>query len=132
MADTNSKSKNYKKKRFLSSYGDALSGVKYLWGERNFKFHVISTVVAFIVAFYLDFSKGEYAILALTCGLVLISEGFNTTVEWICDRITTEHDPVIGKIKDTSAGVVLISSWVSIIVGILLYLDKIIELWTSS
>lgn len=132
MENTNSKSTNFKKKDVSSAFRDAGHGIQIVWSERNFRFHVLAAFIAYLLAWYLDFSKIEYVVLTLTCAMVFITETINTAIEYMCDRITMDHDAIIGKIKDLSAGAVLLSSIASIIVGILLYLDKIIMLWTTS
>lgn len=51
----------------------------------------------------------EKILLVATVILVLIVELLNTAVECAVDKITTEHDPLIGMAKDAASAAVLIS-----------------------
>lgn len=106
----------------LKSFTFALAGIKTVWKEEgNFK---IQTVLAFLVLvfiFYFKFSLIESALIVLTIVLVLASEMVNTAIEDLCNRVETNTDPVIGKIKDISSGFVLLSSIGAVVVGVLVF-----------
>lgn len=61
--------------------------------------------------------------------MVLLTEAFNTTIEKICDEITLEHKESIKRIKDISAGAVLLAATYSIVVGLIIYLPKVTTLF---
>ena len=61
-------------------------------------------------------------------GLVLGMELVNSAIERLADKISTERDPVIGKIKDLSAGAVLISAIAAAIVGLIILVPKFLIL----
>lgn len=84
----------------------------------------ISTIVI-ALGFYLDLPLIEWSILILCIGIVLAAEAFNTCIEYLCDRITTEYDPLIGKIKDISAAGVLITSIMAAVAGLLIFGSKL-------
>ena len=46
----------------------------------------------------------------------------NTVVEDLCDIVEPNQNPLIGKVKDMMAGYVLVSSVVSVIVGLFIFL----------
>lgn len=52
----------------------------------------------------------------------------NSAIERLADKISTERDPVIGKIKDLSAGAVLISAIAAAIVGLIILVPKFLIL----
>jgi diacylglycerol kinase (ATP) len=58
--------------------------------------------------------------------LVLGIEGMNTAVEKLSDFVQPEFDVKIGFIKDISAGAVMLVSIASTIIGLIIYLPKII------
>ena len=58
--------------------------------------------------------------------MVMGIEGLNTAVEKISDYIQPEDDPKIGFIKDISAGAVMIVSIIACIVGLVIYLPKLV------
>jgi diacylglycerol kinase len=66
--------------------------------------------------------------LILTIVLVIAAEGLNTAVETLVDFISPGHDPRAGKIKDLTAGAVLVTAIGSIVVGFLIFLPKLNDL----
>ena len=65
--------------------------------------------------------------LLLLIALVWVAEALNTAVEYLCDKVTTEHDPLIGKAKDVAAAGVLIASIIAAMGGLLLFLPAVFE-----
>jgi diacylglycerol kinase len=48
----------------------------------------------------------------------------NSAIERLADKISPEHDPLIGKIKDISAAAVLITAIAAVIVGLIILVPK--------
>ena len=107
----------------------ALNGLKTTWKEeQNFRIEIlIGAIVVFCILFF-KFSLVEtlFSVVAIT--IVLISEIINTAVEDLCNKVQPEHDPVIGKIKDTMAAFVLVSSLGAGIVGVLVFYSHFISI----
>jgi hypothetical protein len=57
----------------------------------------------------------------LTISLVLFAELLNTAVEKMIDLITTEYHPVAKVVKDVTAGAVLLTAGLAVIVGISIF-----------
>ena len=68
----------------------------------------------------------EWGILTITIFLVLITETLNTAIEKTVDMITKEYSEEAKVVKDISAGAVLFSAIASVIVGIIIFLPKIL------
>ncbi len=51
--------------------------------------------------------------LVATVALVLVVELLNTAIEKLSDRLTTEHDPQIGRVKDMGSAAVGVASVVA-------------------
>lgn len=94
--------------------------------ERSFK--AMLAIGAFVVAamFYFPTSRLEKVVLLLAIFSVLILELINSTVERIMDVVTKEHDDRIRIIKDLMAAIVLLASFGSAVVGILIFLPYIL------
>lgn len=120
----------YKAQNFLASMQFAVRGLLLsLKSQRNFRIDVIIGTIALIVAYYLEFQVQEFAILVLTIGLVLIAEMFNTVIEFVVDAYFGHKYSILAKMaKDISAGAVFVSAIMAVIIGILLFLPKIIVL----
>jgi len=67
----------------------------------------------------------ELLILALTIALVLTAEMINTAIEIVVDMFTKEYHPLAKAAKNVAAGAVLISALSAVIVGYLIFYDKI-------
>lgn len=120
------------KSAFFSSFRYAFEGIaEGLRTERNMVVHfaVMSMVVVFGVVFGL--SKAEWMICILLFGLVFMAELLNTAVETVVDMITTEFDPRAKLAKDTAAGAVLTISIAAGIVGLMIFLPKVLAVVMS-
>lgn len=115
-------------KNFFQSLKNALSGIKFVWQYgNNIKIQVVFGVLAIIIGIILNLSKIEFLILILTIFTVLICEVFNTAIEKLVDLYTLEYNEIAKIVKDVAAGAVTLSSIMSIIIGIILFLPKIIN-----
>ena len=100
----------------------ALEGITYvLRTQLNARIHAAFTLAVFLLAGFLKLSRLEWLILVLTVGLVWTAEIFNTAVEVAVDFVSPDFDPKAKIIKDISAGAVLVSVLISILVGLILF-----------
>lgn len=77
-------------------------------------------VTACLVAAWAGISRTEWVVLAFTIALVLILEGLNTAVEMCVDLAMPRRHPLAKHAKDLAAGTVLIASFTSVAVGLLI------------
>ena len=111
----------------IKSFSFALAGIRsFIIREHNARIHVVGTVAVIVVAFFLHVSLTEAAVLTIVTGLVWITELLNTCVERLADLVTRERDPNIKIIKDLAAGAVLIAAITAVIVGLLIFIPKIL------
>ncbi len=105
----------------IQSFRVAFTGIWYtLQTQRNAQIHVTIALLIIIVAFALNISLTEWAILALTTGFVIAAEMLNTATEAAMDFATTEFNPQVKIVKDVAAGAVLISAITAVVVGLLI------------
>ena len=101
----------------------ALNGIKIAWQEEfSFRVQVGAALLALFLGWFFKISSSEWIILTLVMGLVFMAELFNTALEELCDKYKTDPDPHIGKIKDLSAGAVLLASFAAIVVGAIVFI----------
>ena len=111
------------------SFTFAINGIVYaLTTQQNVIIHLISTLVVIIVSFILRLTQIEWAVITLTISSVWIAELFNTAIEKTVDLYTTDQHPLAKIAKDVSAGAVLICALCSIIIGLLIFVPKLIPL----
>lgn len=111
----------------IKSVGFALKGLFLLLRtEASIKIQFVIALVMTAAGFYFGISTTEWMIQLLAIGMVMGIEGLNTAVEKISDYIQPNNDPKIGFIKDVSAGAVMVVSIIASIVGLIIYLPKIV------
>lgn len=119
-------------KRLRKSFGYAFKGIDdVIEHEPNMKIHVVVAILVVIMAIILKVSIIEWIILVLLIGAVLAAETINTTIENLVDMYTKEYDEKAKIVKDTVAGTVLILAITSAIIGLIIFIPKIIYLLES-
>jgi diacylglycerol kinase (ATP) len=118
-----------KRQSLMKAFNCAIDGIIYTFKhERNMKVHYLVAVLVLISSLFFDFTKQEMLLLLFAISLVVISEMFNTAVEKAVDIITDEYHPLAKIAKDVAAGAVLIATLNSVVVGYILFFDKINDL----
>jgi diacylglycerol kinase len=113
----------------LKSFGYAINGLKYtIRTQHNFTIHLVLAIIAIILGFVLNISNLEWITIIIVIGLVMSAEIFNTSVEEIVNLVSPSKNSKAGIIKDLAAGAVFVLSIVALIVGIIIFLPKIINL----
>lgn len=113
---------NRNMKAFLRGFGYAASGIAHcLRQERNFRFHMAAGLYVLMLAPYFELSRGEWAALILTIGLVMAAEALNTAVEILVDRLSPNRCDAARVVKDVAAGAVLLCAGAAVGVAIALF-----------
>jgi diacylglycerol kinase (ATP) len=68
----------------------------------------------------------ELIALVLAIGGVWITEMLNTCMEKMADLVTLEEHPEIKFIKDLAAGAVLVAAVIAVIIGLIIFIPKIL------
>lgn len=110
----------------INSFNYAVEGIIYaLKKEKNMKIHFFMGFVVLLLSLFFNFSRIEMLMLFFTISLVIITEMINTAVEKIVDMYTEDFHPLAKISKDVAAGAVLIASINALIVGYLLFFDRV-------
>jgi diacylglycerol kinase (ATP) len=105
----------------VDSFRHAFAGCWHvLRTQQNAWIHTAFSVGVVGVGLWLKLSTVEWAIIALTMGLVWTAELINTALEAIIDLASPDIDPLAKTGKDVAAAAVLVSAGTSVIVGILI------------
>jgi undecaprenol kinase len=114
-------------KRLIKSFLYAFDGLVYAFKyEQNLIIHTLATIIVITAGFYFKISYTEWLILILIIGLVIATELINTSIEATIDLITDEYHPLAKVAKDTAAAAVFIFAFVAVIVGIMIFMPKIL------
>jgi len=113
----------------LHSIRYALNGLKILWSEQhNARVHLLITLFVMVLALILRMPLSQWPILLLLIAIVWVAEALNSAIEYLCDKVTLEQDPLIGKAKDVAAAGVLIASVIAACGGLFLFLPLVFAL----
>lgn len=96
--------------------------------ERNFRIQVVVFIFVIAAGFFLKINTTEWLIILLCAAFVLSTEIINSAIEKLCNHVTPEIHPLIKKIKDFSAAGVLLAAIISFIIGVIIFLPKIISM----
>jgi diacylglycerol kinase len=109
-------------KKHLASYRYAMRGIWLAFRyDHNMGLHLAAAAAVLIVNYLLGISRTEWLMTLILIGVVWMAEIFNTAIEKLADRVTREHDPLIGQAKDLAAGAVLIICIAAIICALIIY-----------
>ena len=121
--------KNLKKKRrkLINSFKYAFNGLAEAWKkEQNIKIHVLIMIFVIIAGFLLKISIAEWIVCLILFAMVISLELINTAIEITVDITMPKINERAKFAKDISAGAVLFSAIISAIIGIIIFLPKII------
>ncbi len=126
----NSKVPNLKldKKRLTNSFKYAFEGIVQAYiGEQNLKIHSVIACLVIIFGFILKISYMEWLICLVLIGLVLMAEFFNTSIEYLVDLVSPDIHPLAKATKDTASAGVLMMAIISAIIGLTIFVPKLID-----
>ncbi len=99
-------------------------GWRAAWrSEKSLRQWALANLVSAVLAFGLDLTAGERALVLALGLLVLAAELANTALEELVDYISTAQDPRAGKIKDCGSAVVAMTAlaagvgWLAVLLG---------------
>jgi diacylglycerol kinase (ATP) len=128
-SDRKDRKKNFSVNARLKSFRDAINGIgTLLMYEHNARIHLAVLMIVIIAGILLRISRADWLAIMFVSGLVIISECFNTAVEFLSDLITDEQNDNIRKAKDTAAAGVLISAAISVITGLIIFIPELLRL----
>ena len=118
---------NWSLKSRLMSFKYAFNGLRLmLSGNPNFIIQASIAVLVIVFGFVFNISNIEWTILLICISLVLSAEIFNSALEELSDFVSPDKNQKIARIKDLSASAVLLLSIFSAIVGIIIFIPKIL------
>ena len=115
-----------KLKKLIDSFNHAINGIiDTVRTERNMKIHLIVALGVFLACFFFDVSKLEFLVLAITITMVIAAEMINTAIEAAIDMTTNYYHPLAKVAKNAAAGAVFITAINAIVVGYVIFWDKL-------
>lgn len=107
----------------LTPFRVAINGLVHTFKtQRHMRVHLYVTLITVMLAILLNLRIREVLVLLFMITFVLVAEMFNSAIEATVDLVTPNYHPLAKFAKDISAGAVLITTTMAIIVGVLIAL----------
>ncbi len=117
-------------KSLLSSFRYALEGIWHaLKYNRNLRIAFFVAMLVGLLGLFFQVTSLEMVILVIAILLVILSEMINTSLEEMVNLITNEHKKEAKIAKDVAAGMVLVATVGSVIIGSIIFTPYILKLF---
>jgi diacylglycerol kinase len=114
-------------KERLLSFKYAFQGIVVLFKTQpNAIIHLILAAFAVGLGIFFRISLLEWVVLVLAITVVLALEAVNTAIELLTDLVSPNFHPLAGKAKDVAAAAVLVGAMGALVIGICLFMPKIL------
>ncbi|MDR1557999.1 MAG: diacylglycerol kinase family protein [Tannerellaceae bacterium] len=121
------KDENFSLRRRLAGFKYAFRGIRLLLRyEHNAWIHAAIGICTVAAGFFFRISPVEWVEVILVIGVVLAAEAFNSAIEKLSDVVSPEYSEAIRSIKDIAAGAVLFTAIAAALIGIIIFLPKLI------
>ena len=118
-----------KMKKIKNSFKYAIEGICTSFKtERNMKIHIFIMILVIIAGIILKINKSEWIICIILFAIVIGSELFNTSIETIVDMVMPEKNKKAKIAKDVSAGAVLVVAIGAAIIGLVIFVPRILNI----
>lgn len=118
-----------KMKKIKNSFKYAIEGIYTSFKtERNMKIHIFIMILVIIAGIILKINKSEWIICIILFAIVIGSELFNTSIETIVDMVMPEKNEKAKIAKDVSAGAVLVVAIGAAIIGLVIFVPRILNI----
>ena len=116
----------------IHSFKHAFRGIWLIFKtQHNMWIHLLAIVFVIALGIYTNLNLNEWLFIVFAIGLVFVAELVNTGIEYLGDAITDEENENVRNAKDVSAGAVLMAALVALVIAGLVFIPKLIPLFTS-
>ncbi|MFN7691545.1 MAG: diacylglycerol kinase family protein [Bacteroidia bacterium] len=111
----------------LKSFVYAFEGVMFfIRFEAQATIHLIAIVAVLGAGYWFKISSMEWIAVVFAIGIVISAEMLNTAIEKLTDMVSPQINEQAKIVKDLAAGAVLIASLTAFIIGLIIFLPKIL------
>ena len=112
-----------------AKFEDAFRGLKRgIRGHSSFFVHFFFAALVIVAAFVLRCTAAEWCILLLCIGMVLTAELINSSIETLVRGLDKDIRDRIYPCLDIAAGAVLMASITAVVVGLIVFVNRLLEL----
>lgn len=121
----------FKSQGLINTFANARRGLRLvLKSEMNIRVHFCVAALILVSALLLGLSVTKICVLLLTISAVICAEMVNSAMEFSLDAVfKNKYSKLVGMAKDIAAGAVLFTTFVAVIIGVLLFAPPIWNLF---
>lgn len=109
------------------SFINAFTGIwTAITTQINLRIHFLIGSIVLFLAVYLHVSNDQVIDLILAISMVMLAEMVNTSLEFMSDAITLSENENIKMAKDVAAGAVLLTAIFAAIIGLFIFIPRLI------
>ena len=113
---------NAGKRTWLGKFGDSFRGLfRAISTESSFAAHLPAAALAVLAGWWLALSPGEWCLVAIAIGGVLVAETVNSAVEMLAKALDRGPDERIRDALDMASGAVLVAVGTALVVGAMIF-----------
>lgn len=113
----------------IKSTANAVRGIGiFMQSTHNAWMQIFFALMAVYLGFILHISSIEWVLIIFAIGFVILAETINTAIEIDINLTSPEYHPYARDTKDVASGAVLIAVIMAGIVGLIIFLPKILAL----
>jgi len=115
--------------RRIQAFKHAFHGIMLFFETgAHARIHAVAAIFVVAAGWYFGLTRTEWLIILLCIMAVLVSEMFNSAIEYLTDLASPMYHELARKTKDIAAGAVLAAALSAAIAGLLIFLPKIFAL----
>lgn len=115
-----------KPKKLVDSFNYALEGIIYaVRTQQNIRIDLVAAIMILTLCFFTNLTRVELLIITITITMVISAELMNTAVEATIDLTSNYYHPLAKIAKDVAAGAVVVTAVNAVIVGFVIFWDKL-------
>ena len=110
----------------MASFRNAWKGLSvFVRQEHNAWIHLSMTVLVILAGVLFRISTSEWIAVVFAIGLVISAEAINSAIERLADVVQPNRDERIRDVKDICAGAVLVCAMTAFVIGLIVFLPKL-------
>lgn len=111
----------------MASFRNAWKGLSvFVRQEHNAWIHLSMTVLVILAGVLFRISTYEWIAVVFAIGLVISAEAINSAIERLADVVQPNRDERIRDVKDICAGAVLVCAMTAFVIGLIVFLPKLL------
>ena len=126
----NNQNERFSIRKRLKSFIYAFRGLSLLIRkEHNARIHVFAAFCVVIAGYFFQISYSEWIAIVIAIGFVFSAEALNSAIETLADLVSPNYNEFIKQTKDLAAGGVLLAAITALIIGLIIFLPKLLLLF---